>query len=62
MKKIKVTLKKSVIGCDEKQRRVVKGLGLKKVNNSVILLDTPDFRGMINKVSHLLDVKEVLEA
>ncbi|GAB4439281.1 MAG: 50S ribosomal protein L30 [bacterium] len=62
MKKIKVTLKKSVIGCDEKQRRVVKGLGLKKVNNSVILPDTPDFRGMINKVSHLLDVKEVLEA
>lgn len=62
MKKIKVTLKKSVIGCNEKQRNIVKGLGLRKVNNSVVLPDTSDFRGMINKVSHLLDVKEVLEA
>lgn len=62
MKKIKVTLKRSVIGCNEKHRKVVKGLGLKKLNDTVTLPDTPDFRGMINKVSHLLDVKEVLEA
>ncbi len=62
MKKIKVTLKRSVIGCNKKQREVVKGLGLKKLNDCVVVPDTPDFRGMINKVSHLLDVKDVLEA
>lgn len=62
MKKIEVKLKRSVIGCNEKQRKIIRGLGLKKINNKVILPDTPDAWGMVNKVRHLLEVKEVLEA
>ncbi len=62
MKKLKVTLVKSTIGCNEKQRLVVKGLGLRKVNDFVTVPDKPEFRGMISKVAHLLDVKEVSEA
>lgn len=58
-KKIKVTLVRSVIGRPEKQRRVVKTLGLKKTNSFVIHEDTPAIRGMVNTVSHLVEVEEV---
>ncbi len=51
---IKVTLKKSPIGCPEKHRKVVAGLGLTKLNSSVMRKDTPEIRGMINKVIHLV--------
>ncbi len=57
--KLKITLVKSVIGYSEHQRNIVKALGLKKTQSSVIQEDTPSIRGMINKVSHLVSVEEV---
>ena len=53
-KKIKVTLVKSIIGTKESHRATVRGLGLRRLNSSSILEDTPAVRGMINKVSYLL--------
>ena len=53
-KKIKVTLIKSVIGTKESHRATVRGLGLRRLNSSSELEDTPAVRGMINKVSYLL--------
>ncbi len=58
-KKIKVTLKKSPIGYSEKQKKTVLGLGLRRLNRSRVLDDTPSVRGMINKVSHLVEVEEL---
>ncbi|MFZ7104428.1 MAG: 50S ribosomal protein L30 [Peptococcaceae bacterium] len=58
-KKIKVTLVRSVIGRPQQQRRVVQTLGLKKMNSFVIHEDTPAIRGMVNTVSHLVEVEEV---
>lgn len=59
-KQLRITLVRSVIGRPQKQREVVKGLGLRKINSSVIRKDCPEIRGMINKISHLLKV-EALE-
>lgn len=53
-KKIKVTLVKSVIGTKQDHRATVKGLGLRRINHTVELQDTPAVRGMIHKVSYLL--------
>ncbi|ENO90641.1 MULTISPECIES: 50S ribosomal protein L30 [Thauera] len=53
-KKIKVTLVKSVIGTKQSHRATVRGLGLRRLNHTVELADTPEVRGMINKVSYLL--------
>jgi large subunit ribosomal protein L30 len=53
-KKVKVTLVKSVIGTKESHRATVRGLGLRRLNSSSELQDTPAVRGMINKVSYLL--------
>ena len=61
MTKLKVTLKKSVIGSTESQRATVRGLGLKKIRSSKVLVNTPAVRGMIKKVIHLVDVEEVTE-
>jgi len=55
---IKVTLKKSAIGRKEYFSKVLKGLGLTKLNKTVVLKDTPEIRGMINKVSHMVAVDE----
>ncbi|MDR0703277.1 MAG: 50S ribosomal protein L30 [Azoarcus sp.] len=52
--KIKVTLLKSVIGTKQSHRATVRGLGLRRINHSVELADTPQVRGMINKVSYLV--------
>jgi large subunit ribosomal protein L30 len=52
--KIKVTLVKSVIGTKQSHRATVRGLGLRRINHSVELADTPQVRGMINKVSYLV--------
>jgi len=57
-KTLRITLKKSVIGRPEKHRRVIQGLGLRKLNRTVVLKDTPTVRGMIRKVSHMLAVEE----
>lgn len=56
--KIKIMLVKSMIGRPEKHRRVLKGMGLTKINKTVELSDTPSTRGMINAVSHLVRVEE----
>ncbi|MBI1907735.1 MAG: 50S ribosomal protein L30 [Rhodocyclales bacterium] len=53
-KKIKVTLVKSVIGTKESHRATVRGLGLRRMHQTSELIDTPEVRGMINKVSYLL--------
>jgi large subunit ribosomal protein L30 len=53
-KKIKVTLVKSIIGTKESHRATVRGLGLRRLNSSSELQDTPAVRGMINKVSYLV--------
>ncbi len=56
---LKVTLVKSTIGSTPYQKKVVEALGLKKLHQSVELPDTPQTRGAVNKVSHLLQVEEV---
>ena len=56
---IRFTLTKSVIGASPKQRKVVEALGLKKMHQSVELVDCPQTRGAINKVPHLLTVEEL---
>ncbi len=53
-KKIRVTLVKSVIGTKQSHRATVRGLGLRRLNHSVELQDTPEIRGMVNKVSYLV--------
>ena len=58
-KKLKITLVKSYIGRPEKHRKVLRGMGLQKLNRTVLLKDTPEIRGMVNKVSHLLSVVEI---
>ncbi len=60
-KKLKITLVKSFIGRPEAQRRVLRGMGLGKVNRTVLLNDTPETRGMIRKVDHLVSAVEVEE-
>jgi large subunit ribosomal protein L30 len=60
-KGIRVTLKKSMIGRPEKHRRVLRSLGLGRLNKTVVLKDTPAARGMINKVSHMLAVEETAD-
>jgi len=57
-KKLKITLKKSMIGRPEKHRRVLRSLGLGKPNKTVVLNDTATIQGMIRKVSHMLEVEE----
>jgi len=61
-KKLKITLVKSYIGRPEAQRRVLRGMGLGKVNRTVVLSDTPEIRGMIRKVDHLVAAVEVEES
>jgi large subunit ribosomal protein L30 len=55
---LKVTLKRSVIGEKPKTRATVEGLGLRKVNQTVTQVDSPSLRGMLAKVSHLVEVEE----
>ena len=58
-KRIKLTLVRSPIGYKKDQKDTVRSLGLRRMNHSVEHTDTPMIRGMINKVSHLLQVEEV---
>ncbi|MCI1944705.1 50S ribosomal protein L30 [Clostridium luticellarii] len=58
MAKLKITLRKSLIGRKKDQIATVNALGLKKIGKSVEQEDTPQIRGMIKKVSYLLDVEE----
>ncbi len=58
MKQLKIKLVKSFIGRPEKQRKVLRGMGLEKLNKIVYLKDTPENRGMVSKVSHLVSSEE----
>ncbi|MFC1815327.1 50S ribosomal protein L30 [Thermodesulfobacteriota bacterium] len=60
-KTLRVTLVKSMVGRPEKQRKVLRGMGLTKLNKSVSLKDTPSIRGMINAVSHLVKAEEKID-
>ncbi len=57
-KTLKVTLVKSPIGFKKNQGAVVQGMGLRRIRHSVELADTPETRGMIHKVRHLVEVSE----
>lgn len=58
-KQLEITLKRSVIGCKQNQVKTIATLGLKKINSTVVHNDTPSIRGMINTVSHIVEVKEI---
>jgi large subunit ribosomal protein L30 len=58
---LKIKKVKSEIGRPEKQRKILRGMGLNKLNKTVTLVDTPQTRGMINKVIHLVCVEESKE-
>ena len=55
---VKIKLVKSGIGHPDKHRAVLRGMGLTKLHKVVVLKDTPQTRGMIRKVSHLVEVME----
>ncbi len=57
-KQVKVTLVKSLIGTKQSHRATVRGLGLRRLNSSSVLVDAPAVRGMINKVSYLVKCEE----
>ncbi|MBA3027792.1 MAG: 50S ribosomal protein L30 [Proteobacteria bacterium] len=59
MAKLKVTLIRSVIGRPEKQRKVLRGMGLTRLNKTVELENTPSIRGMVRNVSHLVKAEEI---
>ena len=58
MTKIAVTWKKSTIGFPRDQRKTIASLGLRRLNHTVEHEDSPSIRGMVNKVRHLVEVKE----
>ena len=57
-KQIKVTLVRSPHGYQPKHRETVRGLGLKRMHQSVVLEDTPSVRGMVNKINYMVRVEE----
>jgi large subunit ribosomal protein L30 len=59
MAQLKITWTKSCIGKPQNQRRVIDALGLRRLNHTVVLGDTPTIRGMVNKVGHLLRVEQL---
>jgi len=61
MAKLKVTQSRSSIGSKPKQRGTLRALGLGRIGKSNVLPDTPDIRGQLHKVPHLVTVEEVSE-
>ncbi|MFQ6092129.1 MAG: 50S ribosomal protein L30 [bacterium] len=57
--RLKITQKRSAIGRQKRQKLTLKALGIRRMNRSVVHNDTPQIRGMIAKVSHLVEVEEV---
>lgn len=55
--KLQVTYVKSAIGYPERQKATIRSLGLRKLNQTVVVDDTPDIRGLVNRVSHLIRVQ-----
>lgn len=58
MAKIKIKLTRSKIGKTEKQKRTVEALGLRKIGQIIEKEDTPQIRGMIQKISHMIEIVE----
>jgi len=58
-KELKVTLVKSIIGRLKSHQACVRGLGLRRMHHTVRVIDTPENRGMINRVSYMLSVEEI---
>lgn len=58
-KQLQITLKRSLIGRSEAQKRTVASLGLHKIHQTVVQQDNAAIRGMVNQVGHLIEVKEV---
>ena len=56
--RIKVKMIGSVIGCPDKQRATVRGLGLRRMHQVVERMDTPEIRGMVKKIPHLVAIVE----
>lgn len=61
MAKLKIKLVRSVIGHPETQRKTVRSLGLRKLNSTSVIADSPTIRGQIFKVKHLVEVEEIAE-
>ncbi|TVY12341.1 50S ribosomal protein L30 [Candidatus Phytoplasma pini] len=61
MKKIEITLKKSIIGISPKQLKNINSLGLKKINQKIIKENVATIRGILKKIQHLVLVKEIIE-
>ena len=59
MSTLQITYKKSTIGYSKRQKATIKALGLRKLHQTVEQKDSPEIRGMIEKVSHLVAVEEV---
>lgn len=59
--RLKITLVKSMIGRPDKHRKVLRGMGLTKLNKTVVLENTSSIRGMIHAVSHLVKAEEMLD-
>lgn len=59
MSNVKITQIKGLVGCNEKQRRIMASLGLRKIQHAVVRADNPATRGQIRLVSHLVRVEEV---
>jgi len=55
---LRITLKKSPIGSKANQRGSLRGLGLRRLNHTVVREDTPEIRGMVRTVAHLVEVEE----
>jgi len=57
-KQLRITLVRSVIGNTEKHKATVRALGLNKINQSVVQLDSPSLQGMLRKINHLVKIEE----
>jgi large subunit ribosomal protein L30 len=60
-KQLRITLVRSVIGNTEKHKATVRALGLNKINQSVVQLDSPSLQGMLRKINHLVKIEEQVE-
>ena len=59
MAKLRITYRKSAIGQNKKQKATIKAMGFRRLYQTIEREDTPELRGMINKVGHLVTVEEV---
>lgn len=59
MSKIKITLVRSTIGLPQNQRRIVKALGFRKLNQNVVHESSPTINGMVHKIKHLVSIEDI---